>query len=121
VGDAGWLLPPDDGDAWTEAMIRVLEDGVERQRLAEAGARHVAGYGWRETAHATVAAYRAALATTPEPATRAALATTAEPATRADPTVLADPQPDPVADPDAAPDPDAAAEPADAPEDGVAS
>jgi alpha-1,3-rhamnosyl/mannosyltransferase len=125
VGDAGWLLPPDDGDAWTEAMIRVLEDGVERQRLAEAGARHVAGYGWRETADATVAAYRAALATTAEPATRAE-ATTAEPATlaeatTAEPATLAEAQPDPVADPDAAPDPDAAAAPADAPEDGVAS
>jgi alpha-1,3-rhamnosyl/mannosyltransferase len=60
VGDAAMLLPVDDADAWTDAMVRMLEDGVERQRLTEAGLRHVAGFTWQRTVAETAAVYRAA-------------------------------------------------------------
>jgi alpha-1,3-rhamnosyl/mannosyltransferase len=60
VGDAAMLVPVDDTDAWTEAMVRMLEDGVERQRLTEAGLRRVAGFTWQRTVAATAAVYRAA-------------------------------------------------------------
>jgi alpha-1,3-rhamnosyl/mannosyltransferase len=60
VGDAAMLVPVDDADAWTEAMVRMLEDGVERQRLTEAGLRRVAGFTWQRTVAATAAVYRAA-------------------------------------------------------------
>jgi glycosyltransferase involved in cell wall biosynthesis len=59
VGDAGWLLPVDDTDAWFAAMIRMLEDGDERQRLVGAGRVHVAGYTWQRTANEILDTYRA--------------------------------------------------------------
>jgi alpha-1,3-rhamnosyl/mannosyltransferase len=60
VDDAAMLLPVDDADAWTDAMVRMLEDGVERQRLAEVGLRRVAGFTWQRTVAETAAVYRAA-------------------------------------------------------------
>jgi hypothetical protein len=61
VGDGGQLIEADDVEAWAEAMLRLLGDGDERRRLAEAGHRRVAGFTWRRTATETLAAYRAAL------------------------------------------------------------
>jgi alpha-1,3-rhamnosyl/mannosyltransferase len=63
VGDAGRLIPPDDAAAWAAEMIRMLEDGDERRRLADAGRIRVADFTWQRTAAATVAAYRSAAAT----------------------------------------------------------
>lgn len=60
VGDAAQLVDIDDADAWIEAMNRMLEDGEERQRLVDAGHRHVAGFTWQRTATETLDAYRAA-------------------------------------------------------------
>jgi alpha-1,3-rhamnosyl/mannosyltransferase len=59
VGDGGRLVPADDTDAWTDEMVLMLHDGEERQRLAAAGRRHVAGFTWRNTANAILSAYRA--------------------------------------------------------------
>ena len=41
-------------------MTRMLEDGDERRRLAEAGRAHVGAFTWRRTATETLAAYRLA-------------------------------------------------------------
>lgn len=61
VGEGGQLIAADDMEAWADAMTRILEDGDERRRLAEAGHRQVAGFTWQRTAADTLAAYRAAL------------------------------------------------------------
>ena len=60
TGGAARVVPMDDADAWTAAMIRMLEDGAERQRLSEAGRARVAGFTWARTAAQTLATYRAA-------------------------------------------------------------
>jgi glycosyltransferase involved in cell wall biosynthesis len=65
VGGAGCLLPVDDAAAWSDAMARMLDDGDERARLAEAGRVHVAAFTWQRSAAATLAAYRAAVAGAP--------------------------------------------------------
>ena len=68
VGDAGRLLPVEDATAWADALARMLDDGDERDRMADAGRVHVAAYTWQRSAAATLAAYRAALAAAPAPA-----------------------------------------------------
>ena len=62
VGDAARLVAVDDADAWAAEMTRMLEDGEERQRLADAGRARVAEFTWERTAAATLAAYRRAAA-----------------------------------------------------------
>ncbi len=61
VGEGGQLIAVDDVEAWAEGMLRLLGDGDERRRLAEAGRGRVAGFTWGRTAADTLAAYRAAL------------------------------------------------------------
>jgi alpha-1,3-rhamnosyl/mannosyltransferase len=80
AGGAGRLLPPGDIDAWASAMIDLLADGAERERLSAAGRERAAGYTWARTAAATLAAYReaAAGASVPGPADTTA-PTTADP------------------------------------------
>jgi glycosyltransferase involved in cell wall biosynthesis len=58
VDDAGRLIDPDDVDAWGEAMLRLLHDGDERERLIAAGHERVGAFSWAATARATLAAYR---------------------------------------------------------------
>lgn len=62
VGDAGLLLGPDDADAWSEAMLRLLGDEDERTRLAEAGRARAAQFSWKTTAAQTLQVYRDVLA-----------------------------------------------------------
>lgn len=61
VGEAGVLLPPDDGEAWIRAVRRLLADAGERASLSAAGLERAAGFTWEATAECTVAAYRRAL------------------------------------------------------------
>jgi len=61
VGHAGWLIDPDDTDAWGDAMLRLLHDGDERERLAAAGLERASAFSWAATARATLAAYRDAV------------------------------------------------------------
>jgi glycosyltransferase involved in cell wall biosynthesis len=60
VGEAGVLVPPDQPGRWTKAMIEMLEDPDQRDRLAEAGRRRAAATSWARSAAATVDAWRAA-------------------------------------------------------------
>jgi glycosyltransferase involved in cell wall biosynthesis len=77
VGGAARLVPVDDVDAWVDEMTRMIHDGAERQRLAEAGRVRVAGFTWQRTAADTLAAYR--VGAPPAPATSDASAPTSEP------------------------------------------
>jgi alpha-1,3-rhamnosyl/mannosyltransferase len=61
VDDAGRLIDPDDADAWGEAMLRLLHDGDERERLIAAGQARAAAFSWATTAGDTLAAYRDAV------------------------------------------------------------
>ncbi len=61
VGDAGRLLPPDDVDAWAQALVRLARDPDLRARLGEAGRARAARYTWERTARETVAVYREVL------------------------------------------------------------
>jgi glycosyltransferase involved in cell wall biosynthesis len=58
LGDAGRLLPPGDIDAWADAMLELLADGAERERMADAGRERATRYTWARTAAATLGAYR---------------------------------------------------------------
>jgi glycosyltransferase involved in cell wall biosynthesis len=62
VDGAGRLLDPDDADAWSEAMLELLHDGDERERLIAAGLQRAAAFSWATTARDTLAAYRDAVA-----------------------------------------------------------
>jgi alpha-1,3-rhamnosyl/mannosyltransferase len=62
VGDGGRLIDPDDSDAWGEAMLELLHDGDERERLVATGHKRVAAFSWAATARDTLAAYRDAVA-----------------------------------------------------------
>jgi glycosyltransferase involved in cell wall biosynthesis len=76
VGEGGRLVPVHDGDAWVDAMTRMLHDGEERQRLTEAGHARVAEFTWQRTARDTIAAYRAGYAPSSGASTSAPTQTT---------------------------------------------
>ena len=62
VGDAARLIATDDADAWGAAMLDLLQDGDERERLIAAGHQRVGAFSWATTARETLAAYRDAVA-----------------------------------------------------------
>jgi alpha-1,3-rhamnosyl/mannosyltransferase len=62
VGGAGILVPPEDQDAWAEALGRVIADDDERTRLVDAGSHRQAGFTWAATARRMVTVYRQVLA-----------------------------------------------------------
>jgi glycosyltransferase involved in cell wall biosynthesis len=62
VGDGGRLIDPDDTDAWGEAMLELLHDGDERERLVATGHQRASAFSWATTARDTLAAYRDAVA-----------------------------------------------------------
>jgi glycosyltransferase involved in cell wall biosynthesis len=49
-GDGAWLLPVDDGAAWTDAMRRVLGDERLSHELRHRGEETVRRYSWDDTA-----------------------------------------------------------------------
>jgi len=113
TGGAATLLPTDDPEAWDAAMSRMLHDGDERNRLAEAGRARVAEFTWHRTAEDVLAAYRAAAASLPRPSEPAAGSTSVphEPAVAPDeppsePAAASTPAPDGPASDEPVPDPD---------------
>jgi glycosyltransferase involved in cell wall biosynthesis len=61
VGDAGWLLPPEDPGAWADAMRQIVDSAPAREALRESGLRRAAEFSWEKTASQTVRVYRQVL------------------------------------------------------------
>jgi glycosyltransferase involved in cell wall biosynthesis len=64
VGDAGYLLSPDNPEEWASAMWDLLEDPDLRMIYARAGADRARKFGWAHSADVLEDAYRHALQTT---------------------------------------------------------
>ncbi|MDQ1424598.1 MAG: hypothetical protein QOD72_2096 [Acidimicrobiaceae bacterium] len=62
VGDAGWLVDPDDASAWSAAIVALSDDEGRRRRLIDAGRRRVGQFGSGRAAVLLVGAYVQALA-----------------------------------------------------------
>jgi glycosyltransferase involved in cell wall biosynthesis len=58
-GDAAVLLPPDDETAWAQAMLKVIEDPAERDRLVAAGHEQARRFSWTRSARQLLALYDA--------------------------------------------------------------
>jgi glycosyltransferase involved in cell wall biosynthesis len=62
VGDAGILVPPADHHALAGAILTILKNPAQAQKLGRAGYRRVHQYfTWRKAAEKTIAAYREAI------------------------------------------------------------
>jgi alpha-1,3-rhamnosyl/mannosyltransferase len=64
VGDAGYLISPDNPEDWANAMWDLLEDSDLRLIYARAGAERALKFGWARSADVLEDAYRHALQTT---------------------------------------------------------
>ena len=62
VGDAALLVPPDDVEAWTVAMHRMLRDEGLRSELSAKGRDRAAQFSWEKAARETLEVYRQAVA-----------------------------------------------------------
>jgi glycosyltransferase involved in cell wall biosynthesis len=58
VGDGGVQLPPDDLEAWSNALVRVLSDADWRSQLRAQGLARAGEFSWQRTAAQTLAVYR---------------------------------------------------------------
>jgi len=56
------MIDPNDVEAWTVTLRRVLEDAALRGRLRQAGLARAAQFSWTRTAEQTLAVYRKAVA-----------------------------------------------------------
>lgn len=62
TGSAAELLPPNDVDAWGEAMVSLVDSRGWRRDLIARGRKRAALFSWEKTAAQTVAVYRSVLA-----------------------------------------------------------
>jgi alpha-1,3-rhamnosyl/mannosyltransferase len=58
TGDAAVLLDPLDVDAWSHAIVEILEDEKGRGDLVTAGLTQAARFSWRKTATETLSVFR---------------------------------------------------------------
>jgi glycosyltransferase involved in cell wall biosynthesis len=58
VGDAAPLLPPDNPQAWADAIEELWHDDARRAALSAAGPPQAARFSWRTAAEQTLAIYR---------------------------------------------------------------
>lgn len=61
AGQTGYLLPPDQEEAWTAALAHVLEDEAWRARSGQAGLARAGSFTWAATAEAIRGAYQRVL------------------------------------------------------------
>ena len=61
VGDAGVLVAPGDVSAWTDALLRLVDDEPARADLAARGRKRATNFTWATTARAHLDAYVAAV------------------------------------------------------------
>ena len=57
VGDAGLLVPVNEIEPLTDAIVRVLADAQLRAELGQRGRRRATGYSWRAAAEKTIQVY----------------------------------------------------------------
>ncbi len=62
TGEAAVLLDPLDVDAWSSAILGILEDATRRESLRADGLRQAAAFSWTRTASETLAVLRQAAA-----------------------------------------------------------
>ena len=60
-GEAAAYAPVDDAASLGEAMVELLRDDFERERLGEAGKKRAEKFSWRQCVSLTRAVYREAL------------------------------------------------------------
>jgi glycosyltransferase involved in cell wall biosynthesis len=61
VGEAGLLIDPMDVRAWTDAIVKVVNDEHLRDRLRSAGVHRASAFTWERTARLTLDVYRRAV------------------------------------------------------------
>jgi alpha-1,3-rhamnosyl/mannosyltransferase len=61
AGEAAILLPPEDSEAWAEAMLQLVFNKGERDRLAAEGPTQAQRFEWRQSASALLQLYSEAL------------------------------------------------------------
>jgi glycosyltransferase involved in cell wall biosynthesis len=61
VGEAGITLPPDDAEAWADAIAMLLASPDRRAAMAEAGLKQAERFSWSQTAEQTARVYRQVL------------------------------------------------------------
>jgi len=61
AGDTGMRVPPQDVNAWTEALHRASCDAAWREQAGRDGPAQIARYTWQATARETIASYRRAI------------------------------------------------------------
>ncbi|MGH2735362.1 MAG: glycosyltransferase family 4 protein [Actinomycetota bacterium] len=64
VGDAGYLVSPDNAEHWAHAMLALVSEDDRRQELSSAGRARAAQFTWARSADVLEDAYRHALGTT---------------------------------------------------------
>jgi glycosyltransferase involved in cell wall biosynthesis len=62
VGDAGILLPPQDADAWCQAMLRMVSKSSLRDELCQKSVQRSGLYSWQRFIGQTVEGYKSSLA-----------------------------------------------------------
>jgi glycosyltransferase involved in cell wall biosynthesis len=58
AGDGALLLPPDDAQAWAEAILSLWKDDHRRVALGARASRRAAEFSWQQAARETLAVYR---------------------------------------------------------------
>jgi glycosyltransferase involved in cell wall biosynthesis len=58
VGDAGWLVHPEDVEGLTVAMYRILSDENLRREMRAKGLKRAATFSWERAARQTIQVYR---------------------------------------------------------------
>ncbi|MCW3098473.1 MAG: hypothetical protein JWL77_4091 [Chthonomonadaceae bacterium] len=61
VGEAAFVVPATDTEAWAEALFRIVDDVALRRDLALRGPLRAARFSWETTARRTLEVYRTAL------------------------------------------------------------
>jgi len=62
TADAAILLPPDETHAWTKAMLDLVDQPEQRERLSSLGATRARAFDWQQSAQALLSLYEEACA-----------------------------------------------------------
>jgi glycosyltransferase involved in cell wall biosynthesis len=61
VGNAALTIPPEDVEAWSDALVRLADSESQRATLANGGLQQASRFSWTRTAEQTVGIYRGLL------------------------------------------------------------